>query len=116
MGLVILLYYHMGGGNIDKVASSMGVALTATLYGVGMANLFFGPLAEYMQSMAEKSFLLDTLVIEGAVLIKERKHPVFLVQALKSYMPREDFERFDALIRDEISASRDTQDKQKAAA
>lgn len=102
IGLVILLYYHMGGGNIDKVASSMGVALTATLYGVAMANLIFGPLAEYMQLSAEKSFLLDTLVIEGVVQIKERKHPVYLVQVLKSYMPREDFETFDEVIRAEI--------------
>jgi|GEM_PF-1523312 len=106
IGLVILLYYHMGGGNIDKVASSMGVALTATLYGVGLANLIFGPLAEYMQLSAEKSFLLDTLVIEGVVQIKERKHPVYLVQALKSYMPREDFAAFDDLIRAEISSPR----------
>ena len=107
IGLVILLYYHMGGGNIDKVASSMGVALTATLYGVGLSNLLFGPLAEYMQLSAEKSFLLDTLVIEGVVQIKDRKHPVYLVQALKSYMPREDFSAFDALIRNEISSPRE---------
>jgi chemotaxis protein MotA len=102
IGLVILLYYHMGGGNIDKVASSMGVALTATLYGVALANLIFGPLAEYMQLTAEKSYLLDTLVIEGVVQIKERKHPVYLVQALKSYMPREDFSKFDEIVRQEI--------------
>ena len=107
IGLVILLYYHMGGGNIDKVASSMGVALTATLYGVGLSNLLFGPLAEYMQLSAEKSLLLDTLVIEGVVQIKDRKHPVYLVQALKSYMPREDFSAFDALIRNEISSPRE---------
>jgi len=123
IGLVILLYYHMGGGNIDKVASSMGVALTATLYGVAMANLIFGPLAEYMQLTAEKSYLLDTLVIEGVVQIKERKHPVYLVQVLKSYIPREDFAKFDLLVRQEIKrkgesamAATETTEKQSGVA
>jgi chemotaxis protein MotA len=106
IGLVVLLYYHMGGGNVEKVASSMGVALTATLYGVGLANLLFGPLSEYMQHTAEKAYLLDTLVIEGAVLIKERRYPVYLLQALKSYVPREDFEAVEAVMRLEVQQAR----------
>ena len=102
IGLVVLLYYHMGGGNVEKVASSMGVALTATLYGVGLANLLFGPLSEYMHYTAEKAYALDTLVIEGAVLIKERRYPVYLLQALKSYVPREDYEAVEAVMQEEV--------------
>jgi chemotaxis protein MotA len=106
VGLIILLYYHMGNGNFDKVASSMGVALTATLYGVGLANLVFGPLAEYMQYTAEKGEILDKLVIEGAVLLKERRHPIYLVQSLKSYLPREDYTAIEGIVKQELSAGR----------
>jgi chemotaxis protein MotA len=105
IGLVVLLYYHMGGGDVAKVASSMGVALTATLYGVGLANLLFGPLSEYMHYTAEKAYALDTLVIEGAVLIKERRYPVYLLQALKSYVPREDYDAVEAVMQEEVQMS-----------
>jgi len=102
IGLVVLLYYHMGGGDVAKVASSMGIALTATLYGVGLANLVFGPLSEYMHYTADKAYALDTLVIEGAVLIKERRYPVYLLQALKSYVPREDYNAVEAVMQEEV--------------
>lgn len=115
LGLVILLYYHMGGDNIAQVASSMGVALTATLYGVAFANLIFGPLSEYMQYIAEKGILLDTLIIEGIVMIKERKHPIYLVQALKSYIPREDFEAVDEIMKQEMVGAKNLQENNRAA-
>lgn len=115
LGLVILLYYHMGGDNIAQVASSMGVALTATLYGVAFANLIFGPLSEYMQYIAEKGILLDTLIIEGIVMIKERKHPIYLVQALKSYIPREDFEAVDEIMKQEMVGAKNLQENSRAA-
>lgn len=105
VGLIILLYYHMQEGHMDKVASSMGVALTATLYGVGIANLIFQPLAEYLQYNAERGAALDAMVIEGTVQIRERRHPVYLVQALKAYMPREDYPEIDRVVREEMAAA-----------
>lgn len=116
LGLVVLLYYHMGGDNIEQVASSMGVALTATLYGVAFANLVFGPLSEYMQFVAEKGILLDTLIIEGTIMIKERKHPIFLAQALKSYIPREDFAAVDEIMKQELAGTKLTPDGERVAA
>jgi chemotaxis protein MotA len=106
IGLVILLYYHMGGGDVQKIGGSMGIALTATLYGVGLANLIFAPLSEYMTMSAENSILLDTLVIEGVVFIKEKRNPAFMIQALKSYLPREDFDKLEFIIQKTIDAMR----------
>jgi chemotaxis protein MotA len=106
VGLIILLYYHMGDGDMAKVASSMGVALTATLYGVGVANLVFSPFAEYMQYNAEKCSELDAMITEAVIQIKERRHPVYLLQALKSYMPREDYQMLDDLMREEMANSK----------
>ena len=103
VGLIVLLYYHMGGGNMDKVASSMGVALTATLYGVGLANLVFQPLAEYMQFTAERGAALDEMIVEATVQIRDRRHPILLAQVLKVYMPREDYPEVEAIIREELA-------------
>lgn len=102
IGLIILLYYHMSSGNMDKVASSMGIALTATLYGVGVANLLFSPLADYMQYNAERGVMQDTIIIEAVIQIKERKHPVYLLQAMKAHMPREDYPAIDKIMENEL--------------
>jgi chemotaxis protein MotA len=102
IGLIILLYFNMSTGNMDKVASSMGIALTATLYGVMFANLLFAPLADYMQYSAEMSMKQDSLVIEAIMQIKERKHPVYLAQALKCYLPRDDYREIDTIMNTEL--------------
>ncbi len=102
IGLIIMLYYHMSAGNMDKIASSMGIALTATLYGVGIANLVLSPLADYLQYNSEHCAMQDSMVIEAVVQIKERRHPVYLLQALKSYMPREDYPEVDRIMQTEL--------------
>jgi chemotaxis protein MotA len=102
IGLIILLYYHMSSGNMDKVASSMGIALTATLYGVGVANLIFSPLADYLQYNAERGAVQDAMIVEAVLQIKERRHPVYMLQALKSYMPREDYPEIDRIMQSEL--------------
>ena len=102
LGLIIMLYYHMSSGNMEKIASSMGIALTATLYGVGVANLLLSPLADYLQYNAESCAKQDSMVIEAVVQIKERRHPVYLLQALKAYMPREDYPEVDRIMQDEL--------------
>lgn len=106
VGLVILLYYHMGAGNMEKVASSMGVALTATLYGVGVSNLIFQPLAEYLQYNTERGATLDAMVIEGVVQIRERRHPIYLAQTLKAYVPREDYAAIDRIMQQEMTSGK----------
>lgn len=102
VGLIIMLYYHMSSGNMDKIASSMGIALTATLYGVGVANLILSPLADYLQYNSEHCAMQDSMLIEAVVQIKERRHPVYLLQALKSYMPREDYPEIDRIMQAEL--------------
>jgi chemotaxis protein MotA len=105
IGLIILLYYHMSSGDMSKIASSMGIALTATLYGVGVANVLFSPLADYLQYNAERGVTLDSMIIEAVAQIKERRHPVYLLQALKSYMPREDYDAVEKMMQNELLKS-----------
>jgi chemotaxis protein MotA len=105
IGLIILLYYHMSAENMDKVASSMGIALTATLYGVGVANLIFSPLAEYLQYNAEAGLVQDEMILEAVIQIKERRHPVYLLQTLKAFMPREDYAEIDRMMQEELLGS-----------
>jgi chemotaxis protein MotA len=95
LGLISLLYYHMDSGDMTRVASSMGVALTATLYGVALSNLIFGPLGEYLHSCAQKSAKLDDLVLDGALLLRERRGPIYTLQALRVCLPRHALKEFD---------------------
>ncbi len=95
LGLIAMLYFHMGSGDMSKVASSMGVALTATLYGVSMANLIFGPLGEYLHACAQKSARLDEIVLDGALMLRERRGPVYILQSLRVSLPRHSLGAFD---------------------
>jgi chemotaxis protein MotA len=113
IGLIIMLYYHMSSGNMEKIASSMGIALTATLYGVGIANLVLSPLADYLQYNAENCAIQDSMVIEAVIQIKERRHPVYLIQALKSYMPREDYPEVDRIMQTELLRVDETTNNKK---
>jgi chemotaxis protein MotA len=96
LGLISLLYYHMDSGDMTRVASSMGVALTATLYGVALSNLVFGPLGEYLHACAQKSAKLDEMVLDGALMLRERRGPLYALQALRVGLPRHALAEFDA--------------------
>jgi hypothetical protein len=40
--------------------------------------------------------------VEAVLQIKERRHPVYMLQALKSYMPREDYPEIDRIMQSEL--------------
>lgn len=98
LGLIAMLYHHMGSGDMSQVASSMGVALTATLYGVSLSSLVFGPLGEYLLACAQKSARLDEIILDGALMLRERRGPVYMLQALRVSLPRHAVAQFDIAV------------------
>lgn len=99
LGLIAMLYHNMGSGDMSKVASSMGVALTATLYGVTLSSLVFGPIGEYLLSCAQKSARLDEIVLDGALMLRERRGPVYMLQSLRVSLPRHAVPEFDRAVK-----------------
>ena len=86
VGLVSLLYQMGQGMGLEQIGPAMGIALCATLYGVATANLMFIPLAEAIVHKGEREELHMKLILCGAQMLRDRRHPVHLREALKAYL------------------------------
>lgn len=63
MGLIHVLGSISGGA--DVLASSIAMAFTATLYGVGSANLFWLPVSANLRTKAQNRLLIRELEMQG---------------------------------------------------
>ncbi len=59
----------------EKLGSGIAVAFVATIYGVGLANLVFLPVANKLKAQARAVSLSRELMIEGIISIAEGENP-----------------------------------------
>lgn len=59
------------GGGTDGIGAAIATALTATLWGVGINNFVFLPLADNASKAADDEIYLRDIMIESALLIKK---------------------------------------------
>ena len=71
--------------NINEVGQGIAVAFVATLYGVGIANLFFLPCAGRIRLILASEHLLREMTLEGAVCLAEGLSPRSLEQRLLAF-------------------------------
>ncbi len=91
IGLVVMLYgmAAMAGGGEDPMAvlgAGMGAALITTFYGSILANLIFNPMAVKFETRVEKQNTMQMMLIEGALLIHARKHPLIVREKLNAFL------------------------------
>jgi chemotaxis protein MotA len=98
VGLVAMLFAMgapapTGAEEVDpaqKLGTAMGVALITTFYGALFANLLFNPIAAKLRSRIEKQSVTQNMIIEGVVMLKQRKHPILVREFLNSYLAPKD--------------------------
>ena len=73
----VLGLVHVMGNLADPAALGPGIAVAfiATIYGVGLANLLFLPIANKLKSVARDNVQFQEMVIEGIVSIAEGENP-----------------------------------------
>jgi chemotaxis protein MotA len=71
--------------NIDEVGHGIAVAFVATLYGVGLANIFLLPAATKIKARIESDTELKELKLEGVVAIVEGLNPKLIRSKLEAY-------------------------------
>lgn len=71
----------------SALGAGIATAFVATIYGVGLANLFFLPVAARLRSMAEERFGFEEMVLDGIVAIADSENPRVLERRLKEYRP-----------------------------
>lgn len=87
MGMVALLGTLGQEGAADNIGPAMSVALTATLYGVIVANMLILPVADNLLSRTQKSIAKREMIVEGILLLKQKVNPVMVREMLLSHLP-----------------------------
>jgi len=84
LGAVIGLIQVMGNlADPSQLGQGIATAFVATIYGVGLANLLFLPVADRLRTIILESSRADDLYIEGLVAIAEGEHPQTISMRLR---------------------------------
>lgn len=73
--------------NIEEVGHGIAVAFVATVYGVGVANLFFLPAAAKIKARAHGESRRKELILEGVSGIVEGLNPKLIRTKLEAFAP-----------------------------
>ena len=71
--------------NIDEVGHGIAVSFVATVYGVGLANLFLLPVAGKIKARVREEIHLKELIVEGVSAIVEGLNPKLIRMKLEAY-------------------------------
>jgi len=71
--------------NITEVGRGIAVAFVATIYGVGVANLFFLPASGKIKLRMRQEQILREMTLEGVISILEGMNPRMLETKLRAY-------------------------------
>lgn len=82
VGLVQMLSNMSDPG---KLGPSMAIALLTTLYGLVLGTVVYTPISEKIAIYAEKTLQLDLMILEGVLLLKEKKSQAHLRDVLNTY-------------------------------
>lgn len=94
LGMIALLQKIGQPGAEKMIGPAMSIGLVGTLYGIALANLVFLPIAEALVEKTEEELAIRKLIIEGAVLLKQRVSPVYMRESMNSFlMPKERVKR-----------------------
>ncbi len=83
MGLVHVL---ANMSSPEALAPAIAVAFIATLYGVGLANLFWLPVAAKLKGKSKDEILYHSLTVEGLLSVQEKENPNFIKEKLLSFL------------------------------
>lgn len=86
LGAVLGLIHVMENlSDPDLLGSGIAVAFVATIYGVGLANLFFLPIANKLKSIINEQLVMREVLIDGLVAIADGENPRLIENRLMSY-------------------------------
>jgi chemotaxis protein MotA len=70
----------------SRLGHGIAAAFTATVYGIGLANLFFLPVAAKLKLIIQRQTLLREMVIEGMLSIAQGENPRAIEAKLQGYL------------------------------
>lgn len=86
IGAVMGLIHVMNNlADPSKLGAGIAVAFVATIYGVGLANLFFLPIASKLKGLVHRQVQYNEMILEGVIGIAEGENPRNIELKLQSY-------------------------------
>jgi chemotaxis protein MotA len=70
----------------SKLGTGIAAAFTATVYGIGLANLFLLPMASKLKTAAQAQTRVREMVIDGMIAIAQGENPRSVENRLQSYL------------------------------
>ncbi len=87
LGAVMGLIHVMNNlADPSKLGGGIAVAFVATIYGVGLANLFFLPMANKLKSVINDQTRFREMIVEGIISIAEGENPRNIETKLQGYL------------------------------
>ncbi len=83
---MITMMLNLNNGGSQKIGAAMAIALVATFWGIGLANLVFLPLSDFANKIAQEDAHTRLIIMEGLLMIKKNESPQFIVEILKSHL------------------------------
>ena len=74
--------------NIESVGHGIAVAFVATVYGVGLANLFLIPAGSKIRARLQREVEMHELMLEGVIGIVEGLNPKLILSKLEAYQEK----------------------------
>jgi len=88
LGTVIGLIHVLGSLNDpDSLGPAIASAFTATLWGVGSANLFWLPISNKLKRASELEIHSKRMILEGLLAVQAGNSPRMVMDRLQSYLP-----------------------------
>ncbi|MBF0275102.1 MAG: MotA/TolQ/ExbB proton channel family protein [Nitrospinae bacterium] len=84
VGLIIML--DSMGTDPGSIGKGLAIALLTTLYGILVAQLIFKPASLKIAQKESMMKFRNSLLVEGFVLLSERKNPAVIQDALNSFL------------------------------
>jgi len=89
IGAVMGLIHVMGNlADPSKLGAGIATAFVATIYGVGLANLIFLPVAAKLKSTIKAQSSQREMIIEGLIAIADGENPRTIEMKLEGYLDK----------------------------
>ncbi len=87
LGTVLGLIHTLGNtSDASKMASHIAAAFIATLWGVGLANLFFLPVSDKLRLRHDEEIAHLELIMEGVLALQSGENPRYIRTRLLSFI------------------------------
>jgi len=70
----------------SQLGAGIATAFVATIYGVGLANLLFLPIASKLKGVVQQQYQYNEMIVEGVIAIAEGENPRSIEMKLQGYL------------------------------